>query len=297
MPRLFFRGKRILYFVSIIGLIVVISTILFLVQQHSAPRDLQPILTVPPRGPMPLKQPFPIPPEAIPPFANLFIMSILVIGFDSGILFFSKWTHAERNKLKAEKESIQNKMAFLQNQISPHFFMNTLNNIHALIDIDTEEAKEAVIKLSQMMDYMLYESQTSKISLIKELDFIRSYVDLMKLRFTDDVDIVINQPQVVPQVKIPPLLTISFIENAFKYGISYQSHSFIHIDIVTNEKQLLFKVKNSVPNTLPGNKRGSGIGIENARNRLNLIYGNQYQLTIQQDDKEHTFNVELKIPL
>ncbi|MGQ1891504.1 sensor histidine kinase [Thermophagus sp. OGC60D27] len=298
MPRLFFKGRRTLYFVSILGIILISSALLYWVQIHPHHPELLPLMDPPGPGPEAFRQPspLPMPREFIPPYANLFIMSILFIGFDSGILFFSKWMHAEQNKLKAEKESIENKMAFLQNQISPHFFMNTLNNIHALIDIDTEEAKEAVIKLSKMMDYMLYESQTAKISLQKEMDFINSYVDLMKLRFTDDVEIMVNQPKVVPPVKIPPLLTISFIENAFKYGISYESHSFIHIDIETDDKQLSFSVKNSThPHT--AKKRSSGIGIANARNRLDLIYGKDYRLSIRNDEKDHSFNVDLKIPL
>ena len=233
-------------------------------------------------------------PESIPPFANLFIMSVLLVGFDSGLIFFSKWMIAEQNKLKAEKESIANKMAFLQNQISPHFFMNTLNNIHALVDIDTEEAKAAIIRLSKMMDYMLYDSQTSTIALSKELEFVKSYVELMKLRITDEIDMVLDIPEIIPQIKIPPLLTISFIENAFKYGISYENPSFIYIRYQILENQLNFQVANSMHEQNKAREK-SGIGIENTQKRLELLFGDSFDLKIT--TVKNIFKLNLSIPL
>ena len=119
-------------------------------------------------------------------------------------------------------------------------------NQHALIDIDREKAKDAIIKLSQMMDYMLYESKSQRISLKQEMDFTRSYVNLMRLRITDEVDLKLQIPDTLPQIQIPPLLSISFIENAFKYGISYQSPSFIHICVNVSNGQFVFKVENSM---------------------------------------------------
>jgi LytS/YehU family sensor histidine kinase len=300
MPQLFFKGSRGLYFTAIISIIIFSSAIFYITQElpNSGTIEFPP----PPHEPRSIafEQPSlePGPREFIPPYANLLIMSILILGFDSGIIFFSKWMRAEQNKLKAEKESIENKMAFLQNQISPHFFMNTLNNIHALVDIDTGEAKEAIIKLSQMMDYMLYESQTAKISLKQEIEFINSYVDLMKLRFTDDVEVRVQMPDNIPMVKMPPLLTISFIENAFKYGVSYEAPSFIHINIEIDDDQtrLAFMVHNTI-HSANEKKKNSGIGLQNARNRLDLIYGKNYQLTINNNENDHIFEVNLNIPL
>lgn len=298
MPYLFFKEKRRLYFLSIISIVILFSIILFFVDNNIESTRSN-VFSPPPHGSEAPGFNHPeLPPgprEFIPPYANLFIISVLMIGFDSGLLFFSMWMQSEQNNLKVEKESIKNKMAFLQNQISPHFFMNTLNNIHALVDIDTEEAKEAIIKLSKMMDYMLYESQTPNISLKQELDFIKSYVDLMKLRFTDDVKIILELPSVLPMVKIPPLLTISFIENAFKYGVSYESASYINIHIETSKTLFSFKVSNSVH---PGKekKKNSGIGIQNARNRLELIYKKNYELLIN-NKSDNTFEVNLNIPL
>ena len=296
MPYLFLKEKQIAYFISIAGIIIVFSAFLFLVQY--AERPAQP-LDIPPPPAGGGQQAFRPPMgqgarEFIPPFANMIIMSVLLIGFDSGLIFFSKWMISEQNKLKAERESIANKMAFLQNQVSPHFLMNTLNNIHALVDIDTEEAKHSIIKLSQMMDYMLYESQSSLISLKQEMEFIESYVELMKLRITDEIDLILDIPEKLPPIKIPPLLTISFIENAFKYGVSYENTSFIHIRFLVSENELNFNIVNSLHSDKKPRKN-SGIGIENTRKRLELLFGNNYELNI--DEKDDVFKVNLAIPI
>ena len=296
MPHLFLKDKRIAFFVSITGILILFSAILFFLQYTERP--LPPgNLSLPPldNGPQGFGPPMQNGPrEFIPPIANLIIISILLIGFDSGLIFFSKWMVSEQKKLKAERESIADKMAFLQNQVSPHFFMNTLNNIHALVDIDTEEAKTAIIKLSQMMDYMLYESQSQGISLKKEMEFIESYVELMKLRISDDIDLKMEIPEMLPKVNIPPLLTISFIENAFKYGVSYDRPSFIHIKMNINDNRFIFKVQNRIHPEIKQNKN-SGIGIENTQKRLELLFGNTYELNIDKDDD--IFKVNLTIPI
>lgn len=306
MPHLFFKGKRQYYFASIILLIIIFSAALYFIDLSARPPlEMQPPPPQegfgPPPGEMIPGQGRPmgpgkpqVPGGFIPPYANMLIISILLTGFDSGLMFFSKWMKTEQTKLKAEKESIANKMAFLQNQVSPHFFMNTLNNIHALIDIDAEEAKDAVIRLSKMMDYMLYESQSAKIGLEPEFDFIKSYVELMKLRYTDDVEVKLELPSIVPRVKIPPLITISLLENAFKYGISYQDKSFIHIKIDVDEDFFRFNIKNPIHKEIIKNKN-SGIGIENTRNRLDLLFGKNYTLDIKTEN--NLFEANLIFPL
>lgn len=296
MPYLFFKEKKTAYFISITVLVLLISSVLFILQYTERPALN--INIPPPHADGPHQRIGPPmargPREFVPPFANMIVMSFLLIGFDSGLMFFSKWMISEQNKLKAEKESIRHKMAFLQNQVSPHFFMNTLNNIHALVDIDTEEAKAAIIKLSHMMDYMLYESQLQGVSLKQEMDFTRSYVELMKLRITDEVELKLEIPETLPKVKIPPLLTISFIENAFKYGVSYQNPSFIHIYADVSDNRFVFEVENRIHQEIKQNKN-SGIGIENTRKRLELLFGKNFELNI--DKRDDIFKVNLAIPL
>ncbi|RMF08187.1 MAG: hypothetical protein D6762_06165 [Candidatus Neomarinimicrobiota bacterium] len=294
MPRLFLQGKRLAYVLAILALILGISALSY-VQAAPSPPPGHPAavhLAAPPER----QPPFPErgPRELIPPFANILILGILLVGFDSGLLFFTKWTEAEQNRLQLEKESIAHQMAFLRNQVSPHFLMNTLNNIHALIDINTEEARHALIRLSRLMDYMLRKAQAEEVRLTEELDFLTNYVDLMKLRLTDHVQLDVTVPDSVPEVTVPPLLPIAFLENAFKYGVSYEQPSFISIAVQVDEATLQVRIRNQVQST---DRKGAstGIGIANTRQRLELLYGDRYGLDITDDG--HIYDVNLRIPL
>ena len=172
--------------------------------------------------------------------------------------------------------------------------MNTLNNIHALIDIDTESAKNAVIELSKMMRYVLYDSGREIISLNRDIQFLKNYIELMRIRYTDDVDIRVEYPRDLPeQVSIPPLLLIVFVENAFKHGISYNRPSFIHLRIEYADKTVTGTLSNSRHPAAAAKQ--AGIGLENVRKRLALIYGEKnYTLDIREE--EQTYTVKLVIP-
>ena len=292
----FLKGRRILYFISVLCILIILVLVSYFFNAADNPPDVMQRME-PPMGdqPGPPRPRGKGPRESFLPFGNLLIMSILLIGFDAGLSFSGKWLQAEQNKIMLEKENVENKMAFLQNQVSPHFFMNTLNNIHALVDIDTEEAKEAIIRLSQMMTYMLYESRTEKIGIQKEVDFVKSYVELMKLRFSEEVEVKLDIPETLPDISVPPLLTISYIENAFKHGISYEKPSFIHIKYVFKKDKLYFEIKNS-NHSKQKKSINSGIGLENARKRLSLIFADNYSLNINQA-YNNVFTVNLNIPL
>jgi len=298
LPHFFFKGKKTIYLASITGLIAIFSLCIFISEEpnneafpanHQAPPpQLEFNHMPPPRHPVQSK-------ESIPPYANFLIMGILIIGFDTGLVFYIKWLESEQNRVQSEKDSIENKMAFLKNQVSPHFFMNTLNNIHALVDISSEEAKEAIIKLSKMMAYMLYDSQSKKVALKEEIEFTYSYVELMKLRIYDEIDLILDLPQSVPNIVVPPLLTISFIENAFKHGVSYEHPSFVHIKYSITDTDILFNIKNSI-HAKREDLAHSGIGLKNTINRLDLIYGSKYDLSIN-ESKEKGYEVTLRIPI
>jgi hypothetical protein len=233
-------------------------------------------------------------PRPVPPYANFLIFSVLVVGFDTGLRSGAKWIMAEEEKVHLEKEKVAAQLTLLRSQVSPHFFMNTLNNIHALVDSNTTEAKEAIIRLSKLMRYLLYETGTEKTTLKKEVEFLESYISLMQLRFSEKVKITLNLPPAVPDISIPPFLFISFIENAFSHGISYKDESFITIDLVLGKDRLLFVVKNSKTDNIRM-KDFSGIGIENSRKRLELLYADKYHLDII--NNEDLFTVNLSIPL
>ena len=220
------------------------------------------------------------------------ILLLLMFGANLGIKGYFK-SRDDRKRLQAlEKENLEQQLEYLKYQINPHFFMNTLNNIHALVDIDPEKAKDTILELSRMMRFVLYEGDKKGVPLTKEFEFIRTYIQLMKLRYTDKVTISVDLPQKVPDGQIPPLMLITFIENAFKHGISYQHESFIDVKVEISEK-LLFTCRNSKAET-PNQEKG-GVGLQNVTKRLNLLYGNNYTLNIE--DKADIYHVELAIPL
>lgn len=314
IPQLFYK-RKIIYAASTLLLLCILSFTLKSIDvsrlrriqemnQQSIEEPIRPPGQFPPMPP-PGRQPglqsgrrMDLPmrrPENLPPWANSIIVAILILGFDIGLRTSFKWAKTEREREILEKERVKSELAFLRNQLSPHFFMNTLNNIHALVDINTEEAKDSIIRLSQLMRHLLYDSEQEKIPLNKEISFIQSYIDLMKLRFTEKVKISFISESETENIQIPPLLFTSLIENAFKYGISYQRDSFIDIRISTTSTDLIFAISNSIAETADNDENSSGIGLENTRKRLDLIYGNNYRMDITQIGNR--FSVQLKLPL
>lgn len=224
---------------------------------------------------------------------NILLASAMVTA-NIAIKYFYKSIDDEQKFEIMRRQNLQAEMDYLKYQINPHFFMNTLNNIHALIDIDTESAKANIIELSKMMRYVLYDSSTQQSSLESELQFVSNYINLMRIRYTKDVDIRFNYPRSgAMNMLIPPLLLIVFVENAFKHGISYNKPSFIHINIKKEPLNLCCTIRNSRHYNVSGRK--GGIGLDNVRKRLDMIYGSDYSLTIDKSKPEEYF-VELIIP-
>jgi LytS/YehU family sensor histidine kinase len=163
------------------------------------------------------------------------------------------------------------------------------------MEIDVPKARVAVIKLSRLMRFMLYENRSGRVRISKEFEFVSSYIELMRLRYTDEVAIHLHIPESYPDVEIPPLLFISYIENAFKHGVSYQSPSRIDIGFQVNDDILRFVCTNRIhKDSQPGEGTG-GVGLKNSENRLSLLYGNAY--TLQITANQELFNVLLLIPL
>ena len=233
-------------------------------------------------------------------FSNLEMYWNVVLGFfmtgaNTGIKLIYQSMRDEQKMETLKRQNLQAEMDYLKYQINPHFFMNTLNNIHALIDIDAESAKNAVIELSKMMRYVLYDSGCEIISLNRDIQFLKNYIELMRIRYTDDVVIDIEYPHNLPeQVSIPPLLLIVFVENAFKHGISYNHPSFIRLKIEYADGMVSSSISNSRHPVLSGT-HSAGIGLENVRKRLSLIYGEKnYTLDIREETE--TYTVKLIIP-
>ena len=179
-------------------------------------------------------------------FINTLFISLLIAGFNTAIAVTNRWFTEEQARKEIEKEHMQSELAFLQNQVSPHFFMNTLNNIHSLIEADQKLAQNAVMKLSEMMRYLLYESGRGTTTLAREIEFLRSYVKLMQLSVDDSVKVSFELPDDFDNVSLPPLLFISFIENAFKHGVSYREPSSLTFKMIQNPGSLVFMAVNTV---------------------------------------------------
>lgn len=300
VPKLLLKKKSLLYMFSVAGVIAAFTLGLFLLtpllEGNNVPREInkQRQATSPPHER--INGDFPPPPERnrpIPPFANLLIFSFLFVGFDTGLKVSFRLAETEKEKAKLEKENVANQLDALRNQVSPHFFMNTLNNIHALIDFDSEQAKSSVIKLSKLMRYLLSETQNGKASIKDEFEFLSSYIDLMKLRCSDKVQITVDFNVAETNIQIPSLLFVSVVENAFKYGISYSKPSFISIFAKIKDEYLIFETKNSKAKNVE--KSGTGVGLANLRKQLDLLFGTRYRFNISENETE--FFVQLQIPL
>ncbi len=221
---------------------------------------------------------------------------ILTLGFSTSLRVIRQTRENESQRKDLEKKQTETELAFLKKQINPHFFFNSLNTIYALITIDGNEAQKAVETLSDMMRYLIYESDTKSVRYEKELGFIRNYIDLMKKRLSSKVDINLTIPEDLPDFFIPPLIFIPFIENAFKHGISYSVPSFINISFTGKNQQIIFRCENSVSKIKQKNRHHEGgFGILNLKKRLTLLYGEQAFL--QQTENENIYQVQLTIPI
>lgn len=222
------------------------------------------------------------------------LLGIFMISANSLIKMLYQAMRRDQELEALKHQNLQAEIDYLKYQINPHFFMNTLNNIHALIDIDAEEAKGALIELSKMMRYVLYESGEQSITLARELHFIENYVRLMQIRYAEELDIRIEYPKSeVERVIIPPLLLIVFVENAFKHGVASNRRSFIYITVELHGKELICRIVNSRRPQQAGHR--PGIGLKNVAKRLQLIYGEAYTLTI--DDGAEQYGVTLTLPV
>ena len=246
-----------------------------------------------PRGPKPGEMPPGLPLLLTQGGIVNSLFLILLLGMNIGVKLYFKSDCDRKQMLVLERENIESQLEYLKYQINPHFFMNTLNNIHALVDIDPEKAKDTILELSKMMRFVLYEGNKHGVPLNREFDFIRNYITLMRLRYTDKVKITVELPTETPDKLVPPLMLITFIENAFKHGISYQHESFIEVKVEIEQEQLRFRCRNSKADK--SNQEKGGVGLANVKQRLHLLYDNNFTLHIQ--DEPDIYNVELTIPL
>ncbi|MFY0686400.1 MAG: histidine kinase [Cyclobacteriaceae bacterium] len=223
------------------------------------------------------------------------LFTLPAIGVSSIVFLVKKNQEDTLKRNELEKEKISNELSFLKTQINPHFYFNTLNSIYALADLNIEDAKESIHTLSSMMRHVLYKAQQDLTKLQDEINFIENYVSLMKLRMSKKVKVNFARPQQEVNELVAPMMFLPFVENAFKHGVSNQADSFINIEVAVEQDSVRMLVENSVFDRSSLSLDEGGIGIQNTRRRLDLIYPGKHQLDIK--ELENKYIVELKLQL
>ena len=214
--------------------------------------------------------------------------------FSIAIKSTKRWIKTEAERKEAANFKLKSELQHLHYQLQPHFFFNSLNNIYALVDISPEQAKTSIHSLSKLMRYMLYETNVELISLSKEIDFLKKYIELMKLRVSDKTVVNYSFPAEETGIKIAPLLFISLIENAFKHGVSASKKSIINIEMICKEKTVYFTIKNDDFPKKIDDKSGSGIGLPNIEKRLELLYPKKYNFKTTLENNHFVSHLEIE---
>lgn len=255
----------------------------------------------------------------------IFLLLFMIAGGSTVIKIISDWQRHQRDRKELETQRMQSEIQFLKSQINPHFLFNTLNSLYALTLKKSDKAPEIVIKLSEMMRYMLYECNERRVPLQKEVNYIENYLAMESLRQAGSADIQFEVEGEITDQTIAPLIFIPFLENSFKHGVNRQIHDgYVHVQMKVLENKLLLRILNSKPvgqtPTWPhgiaavmtgqvktekqvstakenGEVKSGGIGLVNVRRRLNLLYPGQYKLDIEDNNKEHIVELSLDLSL
>lgn len=223
-----------------------------------------------------------------------FLMCLTVFFVITANNLFAFSFKLEQEREAMAKTKLQLELNLLKYQLNPHFLMNTLNNIHALIEDDRDKAQDAVRTLSKIMRYMYYDTSKERVELAKDLEILQSYFELMKLRYIDGVDFQFNVPEEIPHAKVAPNLFVNIVENAMKHGISYGHASFVHFTLEVDDSHVICKVRNSKyehKNAVDS----TGFGVKSMKKRLDLLYPEQYEYKVEETENEYF--VELIIPV
>lgn len=271
VPLLLLKKKKLIYLFSVVGIILV-SYYIFKI-----------LLPTPDFAPDFVKK---------RPVIIIFTIMHIIIGVT--IRMYEEWVINDYNKKEIEAQKNLSELETLKNQLNPHFLFNSLNSIYSLTVKKSNDAPEAVITLSELMRYMLYEATNDFVPLQQEMDYIKNYIKLQRLRIVNNENVKINIRGTISTQKIRPLLFISYIENAFKYGTDFKGNTEIKINISVIENELQFTCKNLIGNIDKNNKE-LGIGMQNARERLLLLYPKKHSLDIKEVDTNFIVNLKLNL--
>lgn len=231
-----------------------------------------------------------------------FVVSFFFAGSSTITKIIGDWVRHTREKQELETQTMQSELNFLKSQINPHFLFNTLNNLYALTLKKSDKAPEIVIKLSEMMRYMLYECNEKRVLLSKEVNYIKNYLELEMLRKSAGMQLDFQVEGHITDQKIVPLMFVPFIENSFKHGLnSHIDKGYVHILLRVDKQYVDFSIENSKPDAKPGpetrlsRERSGGIGLVNVRRRLELLYPGRHELAIEETPNTYKVNMLLEL--
>ncbi len=297
VPVLLLEKKYTLYFAFVVSVIVLFMVIrinyFFPEFKHFRPRnaippaDIQHLLKK--AGVRAVMSRPPVFMKVAPSFFYILILTLSAI-----IRTLTEFYNNQQNKLIAETHRTNTELIYLRKQTNPHFLFNSLNSIYSLAHKKSDLVPDAIVTLSELMRYMLYETDNKTVDLEKEINYIQNYIELQKLRLNNIEDIVTNVHGDTKNKFIEPLLLISFVENAFKYGTDYKRAAHVKIKIFILDNNLDFWIENTIEHYIK-DAENSGIGLVNIQNRLDLLYPNAHELIITQDNQYYRVHLNLKL--
>lgn len=289
LPRFYFQQKSLWYLLSAVSAVLLVTTLVYWSGPewgrpmespfHKAPREFMQRVTK-------MGSYFRMVGRIMPYFMALIGSSMVAIGE------FAR--QKERETIQLEKEKLETEMKFLKSQINPHFLFNALNNIYTLTLIKSDAAPENLLRLSDMLRYMLYDCKADKVPLDAEVNYLRHYIQMKLLKDSGGMNVEVYLQDTYPNMEIAPLLFVPFVENAFKHSkIEDLDKGWIKIELITLEQEVRFCVQNSIPENGYTKDTVGGIGLDNVRRQLELMYPNQHFLHIEK--KNDRFDVQLNI--
>ena len=287
IDRVLFRKKPVQFILYNLLLIVVANVVIYLVHHMLLPNEFIP------RHP----GPGPRPPRPVFMQWQDSITLALMVGLSVAIKMTQKWIVTEKERKQLEQERTEAELKNLKNQLNPHFLFNTLNNIYSLIAISPDRAQSAVLELSKMLRYVLYENAQAYVPMEKELEFNHNYIELMRLRLARHVKVEVDMPRGLCRgYQIAPLLFITLIENAFKHGTSATEPSFVTIVMREPSPGVIeCRIENSCFPKNENDKSGSGIGLKNLSRQLELLYPGKYTLHAESDTRVYRSSLTIDL--
>ena len=275
LPKLFYRRHYLVYVTCLLAsfvTVLVVHMALFMVLVHGMEFRLQGALGF-----------------LLPTF-------ILATAISTTMRVVSDKLEADRLSQQRQAENLKTELSFLRSQINPHFIFNILNNLVALEQMKSPELGPTILKLSALLQYMLYDTDEERVPLAREVEYLQSYIDLQRQRFGQKVPITVLLETPAEEYEIEPMLLIPFVENAFKHGVGLIENPGIEISLRVRDGALLFAVRNRYnPNSAEVKDKGSGIGLGNVRRRLKLLYASQHRLLVSHGEGWFLVSLELNL--